>query len=74
MPMSWITSAPDFTVAPWCSRSAGQSGLNVSDRWYAPGTPFAGADWAQMFAGKGATFLGKTPVRLRRRRFWPTRC
>jgi len=37
-----------------------QSGLNVSDRWYQPGTPFTGADWAQMFAREGAAFIGNT--------------
>ncbi len=49
----------DFTGALVFSVGC-QSGLNVSDRWYAPGAPFAGADWAQMFAGEGATFLGNT--------------
>jgi len=37
-----------------------QSGLNVGDRWYDPGTPFLGSDWAQMFAGEGAAFIGNT--------------
>ena len=36
------------------------SGLNVRDAWYQPGTPFDGADWAQMFAGEGAAFIGNT--------------
>ena len=37
-----------------------QSGLNVGDQWYDPGTPFMGADWAQMFAAEGAAFIGNT--------------
>ena len=29
-------------------------------RWYNPGDPFTGADWAQMFAAEGAAFIGNT--------------
>ena len=52
-------AANDFTGALVFSVGC-QSGLNVSDRWYNPGDPFTGADWAQMFAGEGATFIGNT--------------